>query len=620
LYRISGRSVRLSHVVIGCILVSLLLVPSLLVGQSKAAFAEPQIVITPDRGAPGTNVKVSGSGFAPLALISISFDGDTMKTRPEIITASALGNFDATFYVPHSVKVGTYPVVAKSHGLITSSASATFSVTGPNSPPTADSQSVTTDMGRSIEIVLTGDDRDGDEITFSIIDHPKHGNITGFDSSSGSLTYVPAEEYFGKDRFTFKANDGKADSHLAEVSITINESAPGPRMDNIAVELDEDTEIVIYLNATDADGSSLTFSIVSNPLHGSLGELKSYDADTGYVTYTPNPNFNGTDSFTSKASDSQYDSETATITITVLPVQDIPVAQGAQAETVQGQAVTLNLVAIDPDGDTLEYSLESQPSHGTLTGTAPNLTYIASNEYRGWDNFTFKVNDGISDSNVARVEIFVQEAGTSGDDQGSGGGDGSSSSGSSGGSDSDAQAPTPPVADIPSDTEQPSTPDQPTIPGTSSDNQAPPGDAPPATPAAVVGDTVPPRLILPATTLVFDTQSEAGSTVTFNVAAIDDRDGEVTPECSPNSGYRFPIGKVNVVCNASDSSGNTAIGSFTVEVRLLRAEAAQSQIADLLAPILAVAIVGAAGVATYAGMRARRANLGKSREQTATKT
>jgi hypothetical protein len=84
-----------------------------------------------------------------------------------------------------------------------------------------------------------------------------------------------------------------------------------------------------------------------------------------------------------------------------------------------------------------------------------------------------------------------------------------------------------------------------------------------------VADATPPRLIFPASNLVFDSQSEVGMTVTYNIAALDDIDGEVTPECSPPSGAKFPIGKVNVICTATDAAGNTILGSFILEVRLI---------------------------------------------------
>ena len=74
------------------------------------------------------------------------------------------------------------------------------------------------------------------------------------------------------------------------------------------------------LPATDADGDPLTYSIVEQPAHGALS------GSGASRTYTPAPNYNGPDSFTFEANDGTADSNTATVSLTVLPVNDAPVA------------------------------------------------------------------------------------------------------------------------------------------------------------------------------------------------------------------------------------------------------------------------------------------------------
>ncbi len=81
----------------------------------------------------------------------------------------------------------------------------------------------------------------------------------------------------------------------------------------------EDAPQSITLDATDDDGDTLTYSIVSNPSHGSISAGTSATR-----TYTPTANYNGTDSFTFKANDGTDDSNTATVSITVTPVNDPP--------------------------------------------------------------------------------------------------------------------------------------------------------------------------------------------------------------------------------------------------------------------------------------------------------
>jgi hypothetical protein len=592
------------------ILISLMILPS----ASRNALAEPAIILSPVEGPPGTMAEVTGSGFIPLTIITVTFDGGNMKTRPDTISTSALGTFKATFEVPHSIQAGSYSVVATGHGLLKVTATSSFQVVSPNNPPLADSQSVTTDMNEEIRIQLRGSDPDGDEITYAIVDQPQHGIVNELDANAGSLMYVPESGYDGKDRLTFKVSDGQDESFLAEVSIKILPTDSGPRMENMQVEVQEDTDITILLSATDEDSSSLSFEIVSEPTHGSLGIMKPFDGTSSYVTYTPNSDFNGTDSFTARASDTRYESEIATVTVNVLPVQDSPTANGAQTTTTQGQSVEIALSASDPDGDSLTYSVQSLPAHGNLIGTAPILRYLPSSDYSGWDSFSFRVNDGTVDSNIARIEIRV-EAATSND-----GNEGSGGSGSGGGSDEPVQQqPQPPSQIPPEDAEQEIPPVMESPPAIPIPEQQVPAaeNEQPSAPQAGFGDAVAPRLIFPASTLVFDSQSEDGTTASYNIAAIDATDGEIAPECSPASGSKFPIGTVNVVCTATDASGNSAIGSFTIEVRSASGEEPNAtpfdlQIPDLQFAVIPSVIAAIAAVAAVVVVTAARKTKAKS--------
>ena len=85
----------------------------------------------------------------------------------------------------------------------------------------------------------------------------------------------------------------------------------------------------------------------------------------------------------------------------------LPVAQAAAVTTVEDSALPLTLSATDPDADALTFKVVAGPSHGHLTGTAPGLTYAPEADFNGADSFTFAVNDGTGDSNVATVSITV---------------------------------------------------------------------------------------------------------------------------------------------------------------------------------------------------------------------
>ena len=166
----------------------------------------------------------------------------------------------------------------------------------------------------------------------------------------------------------------------------------------------EDAPVAIMLSASDKDGNPLTYSIVSGPAKGTLS------GTAPNLTYTPAADFSGMDSFTYKANDGTADSNTATASIAVTAVNDAPVALTKSATTAEDSPVAIALTASDKDGNPLTYSIVSGPAKGTLSGTAPNLTYTPAADFSGTDSFTFKANDGTVDSNTATVAITVTAA------------------------------------------------------------------------------------------------------------------------------------------------------------------------------------------------------------------
>src|SRR5205823_7746640 len=97
----------------------------------------------------------------------------------------------------------------------------------------------------------------------------------------------------------------------------------------------------------------------------------------------------------------------ATVTITLTAVNDAPVASDQAVTTDEDTARAITLGATDTEGSALTYTIVVGPVHGTLSGTAPALTYTPAANYNGADSFTFKANDGSLDSNTATVTITV---------------------------------------------------------------------------------------------------------------------------------------------------------------------------------------------------------------------
>jgi hypothetical protein len=281
----------------------------------------------------------------------------------------------------------------------------TVTVTAVNDAPVSSAVSASTDEDIAKAITLDATDVEGDAITYSIVSNPSNGSLGSVSGASVTYTQTTAN-WNGTDTFTYKANDGTADSNTATVTITVAAVNDAPVSSAVSASTNEDTAKAITLIATDVEGSSLTYSIVSNPSNGSLGSISGAS-----VTYTPTANWNGTDTFTYKANDGTADSNTATVTFTVASIQDVPTTSAVSASTNEDTAVDITLSGADGDsGDTLTYSAVANPSNGTLgniSGSNNIVTYTPTANWNGTDTFTYKVNDGTTDSNTSTVTVTV---------------------------------------------------------------------------------------------------------------------------------------------------------------------------------------------------------------------
>ena len=188
-------------------------------------------------------------------------------------------------------------------------------------------------------------------------------------------------------------------AELAGAHVATANTAPVANAQTVTTA--EDTAVAITLTGSDSDGDPLTYSVASGPSYGSLS------GTAPALSYTPAANYNGADSFTFVVNDGTVDSAPAMVSITVSPINDPPVANPQAVMMAEDTAVAITLTGSDPDGDPLTYSVASGPSYGTLSGTAPALSYVPTTSYHGPDSLTFVVNDGTVDSAPAMVNITV---------------------------------------------------------------------------------------------------------------------------------------------------------------------------------------------------------------------
>ena len=189
-------------------------------------------------------------------------------------------------------------------------------------------------------------------------------------------------------------------------SVTTIDTNLSPSTASASITTDEDTAGTIDLSsfASDVDGDDLTYSITTDVTNGTTALSGST------VTYTPNANYNGTDSFTWSVTDGSL-SASGTVDITVNAVNDAPttddIATTIDENRTASRSTGITLQGSDIDGDDLTYSIVSAPSNGTASISGATLTYEANQDYNGTETITYKANDGTADSNTSTITITI---------------------------------------------------------------------------------------------------------------------------------------------------------------------------------------------------------------------
>lgn len=370
----------------------------------------------------------------------------TVTEEPEHGTLTAFDEAGTATYTPNAEYSGTDEFKFNVNDGVEDSNTATTKITinAGNDPPTTEDQSVSVNEGGEVRITLSGSDPDGDDLTFSVTEDPESGTLSG---DPPNLVYRPSEGFSGTDSFAFMANDGTADSNVSRVNIAVSAIENPPSAQGTSVETNEDESVTVTLNASDPDSDQLTFTIASQPSHGTLGSITRMDATSATVAYSPAANYNGADSFTFAVSDGAQTSSAATVSIDIKPINDTPVANSQSLTVNTGQMTQITLSATDPDGDTLTFTLVEGAKRGAMgqivraSSSSATVSYIVNAGESGSDSFTFRANDGSEYSNTATVSITIAAQSNTGGSSGGGStgstsSGGSSSSGSGAGSDS----------------------------------------------------------------------------------------------------------------------------------------------------------------------------------------
>jgi len=357
-----------------------------------------------------TGQSVSGNEDTPIPgqLTASDVDGDTLTYALALNGAPAHGNVtinaDGSYsYTPAADYNGqdsfTYQV-SDGHGG-TATATVTLTINPVDDAPVAKDASFTTAEDTSLTGAVVATDIDSPSLTYALVGNAPAGLVFNTD---GTFSYNPPANFSGQVSFSYKANDGSLDSNAATATIDVSAVNHPPATTGQSVSGNEDTPIPGQLTASDVDGDTLTYALAQNggPAHGNV----TINADGSY-SYTPAADYNGQDSFTYQVSDGHGGTATATVTLTINPVDDAPVAKDASFTTAEDTSLTGAVVATDIDSPSLTYALVGNAPAGLVFNTDGTFSYNPPANFSGQVSFSYKANDGSLDSNAATATIDV---------------------------------------------------------------------------------------------------------------------------------------------------------------------------------------------------------------------
>jgi VCBS repeat-containing protein len=360
----------------------------------------------------------------------IDVDGDTLTVNTSPVSGPSHGNLtlyaDGSYVYEHDGSETTsdsfmYQVLDGNGG--TDTATVDITIMPDNDNPVAVDDTGTVSEGGTLNVAALGlldndwDPDVGDTLTVDTtpVSGPSNGTLTL--NANGSYEYIHDGTETTSDSFVYRVLDGNGGMDTATVYITITPvNDPPVAVDDPDYSTDEDTSLMVAApgvldNDTDADEDTLTAEVQAYPSHGDL-----YPNPGGGFVYYPDDDFNGTDTFTYFANDgTEYSAEAATVTITVIAVNDDPVASDDdrmvdEGGTLNEEAPGLLINDTDVDGDTLTVNITpvSFPSHGTLTLNADgSYVYEHDGGESTSDSFEYEVLDGNGGTDTATVYISI---------------------------------------------------------------------------------------------------------------------------------------------------------------------------------------------------------------------
>lgn len=292
----------------------------------------------------------------------------------------------------------------------TASSTVAITITPINDAPLAIADSGSTSEDTTININVLANDSDTDNDTLSISSASASNGVVSI-ASDNSLNYTPNSNFNGSDTINYSLSDGLATvTSTVAVSISSVNDNPVAVADIASTNEDALVSISVLSNDSDSDGDTLT--IISASAVNGTAVINGNNID-----YTPNANFNGTDtiSYTVNDTANPVGAASSTVTVSITAINDNPVAVSDTASTSEDTLANINVLANDSDADGDTLSIDSaSATNGTVTIEPDNtLNYTPTLNFNGSDNISYNISDGqggAASSTIAMTITSVNDA------------------------------------------------------------------------------------------------------------------------------------------------------------------------------------------------------------------
>lgn len=279
-------------------------------------------------------------------------------------------------------------MVEVADGTTKSSANVVVTIAPVNDAPVAEAGAASGVEDNALRGVLVASDVDKDALSFKLATPPRLG--TAQVEPAGTWSYTPRPDENGQDAFRFEVSDGTLKSS-AEVKLTVAAVNDAPKAADLKVGTNEDRDVAGKLVASDIDRDVLSYRLQAAAKLGTV----SLDDATGAFRYAPLRDRSGLDRFTIAVTDGLVVSE-AGVTVEVSPAPDAPVVNPGAIETAEDEPVSVELVAVDPDGEPTTFALVTASALGVaeIDPEGHMLRFKPATDVHGEDRLVVEANDG----------------------------------------------------------------------------------------------------------------------------------------------------------------------------------------------------------------------------------